>query len=148
MRQDIYPNPSYPSLFPIFCLPAFLLSFPLPSSLFLISLVFLVPLWTGPVRTHISSRVIDLLIDNIFFNLSLRPSPPSSGSCSYFSPRTKARTWYVCSRSICSERMSYPDALDRHSPAAVRSIGCAGYYDTPSLECALRADYTWCLRIQ
>src|SRR6266850_7422241 len=36
MRQDIYPNPSYPSLFPIFCLPAFLLSFPLPSSLSLL----------------------------------------------------------------------------------------------------------------
>jgi hypothetical protein len=38
-----------------------------PSSRFLISLVFLVLLWTGPVRTHLSSRVIDLLM-GIFFS--------------------------------------------------------------------------------
>jgi hypothetical protein len=43
------------------------LSSQFPSSRFIISLVFLVLLWTGPVRTHLSSRVIDLLIDNVFF---------------------------------------------------------------------------------
>jgi hypothetical protein len=31
-RQEIPLNPSYPALFPIFCLPAFLLSLPLPDS--------------------------------------------------------------------------------------------------------------------
>lgn len=43
---------------------------------------------------------------------------------------------------------TYPDALDCHYPAAVRSTGHTGHSDTPSPECDLRADCTWYCRVR
>ena len=64
----------------------------------LVSLVSLVLLWTGPVRT-MSLHDIHHNTNNISSPL-LHPSSPSSGSCPSFCPKTRARMWYVCSRNI------------------------------------------------
>jgi hypothetical protein len=63
------------------------------TSRLLVSLVSLLLLWTGLVRT--------MLLHDIYHNTNntssppSRPSSPSSGSCLSFFLKTKAGTWYV-----------------------------------------------------
>ena len=105
------------------------------TSRLLVSLVSLLLLWTGPVRT----MALHHCNANNISSPPLRPSSPSSGSCPSFCLKTRARTWCVCSRGILDEPMSYSSDLDCRYLAVVRDIGHAGHPDAPYPECDLRA---------
>jgi len=109
-------------------------------SLSLVSLVSLLSFWTGPVRTHISFRFIN--IDQIY-SLLLRPSSSSSGSYPLSSYAGRPRASYVRFRCVRSVPASDARALlDCHHSGAVRPTGTARYSYSPYPGCDLRTDHT------